>query len=145
MSIQILCVNGTPTLSCTAQISNVCGVWNNGNIALHHTYAIWCQHQVAIGVGGFYGVVGYLDVAQQPDLRQKPGQSSLVSLKAVRSGSPVPSFGIAPMLITYWVIGGFSLFHYLWLNAGSKLCCALCNNHVILVLRCVKAVNYLER
>ena len=38
----------------------------------------------------------------------------LVSLKAVRSGSPVPSFGSAPMLITYCVMGGFSLFSYLW-------------------------------
>jgi hypothetical protein len=42
------------------------------------------------------------------------------SLKAVRSGSPVPSFGTAPMLITYCVMGGFNLFYYLWLNADPK-------------------------
>jgi hypothetical protein len=35
----------------------------------------------------------------------------------VRSGSPVPSFGSAPMLITYCVMVGVSLFYYLWLNA----------------------------
>jgi hypothetical protein len=44
----------------------------------------------------------------------------LVSLKAVRSGSPCPSFGTAPMLITYCVMSGFSLFYYLWLNAYPK-------------------------
>jgi hypothetical protein len=34
------------------------------NIALHHTNAIGCQDQVAIGRGCQYGVVGYPDIAQ---------------------------------------------------------------------------------
>jgi hypothetical protein len=33
-------------------------------IALHHTCAVGCQDQVAIGCGCEYGVVGYPDIAQ---------------------------------------------------------------------------------